>query len=109
MRKIFITTALNHIRKEARGDEVDEDIGDMPPSAAGGAPPDALERLSTKEVMGLIEQLPDGYKLILNLHAVEGYSHNEIAEMLSINEATSRSQYLRAKRRLAELIEQNYG
>lgn len=109
MKRIFINTALNYLRKEARLDEVDEDVGDMPHSAVGGAPPEALGRLSSEELVGLMEQLPKGFRVILNLHAVEGYQHNEIAEMLSITESTSRSQYMRAKRRLAELIEQHYG
>lgn len=108
MRKIFVNAALNYLRKEARMDEVDEDVGDLPPGAAGGAPPDALEQMSDKELQGLIERLPEGFRVILNLHAVEGYPHTEIAKMLSITEATSRSQFLRAKKRLAELMERHY-
>lgn len=104
MKRIFINAALNYLRKESRGDQVDEDVGSLPPSTTGGAPPDALERLSDKELLGLMEQLPEGYKTILMLFAVEGYSHAEIAQLLNISEATSRSQLLRAKRRLAELI-----
>jgi RNA polymerase sigma-70 factor (ECF subfamily) len=57
--------------------------------------PDA--NLNAKELAELIRQLPPGYQLIFNLHAVEGYSHNEIGKMLGINDGTSRSQYARAR------------
>lgn len=106
LKKVFINTALNYLRKEARVDEVDEDVGSLPPGTTGGAPPDAVGRMSDRELLELMERLPEGFRTIINLHAVEGYSHQEIAQMLSISESTSRSQYLRAKRRLAELIAQ---
>lgn len=47
-----------------------------------------------------IDQLPDGYRLVLTLYLLEGYDHEEIAHILRISEATSRSQFLRGKRRL---------
>lgn len=84
---------------------VDEDVSDLPPSSVGGASPEALGRMEDKELLGLVERLPEGYRMVLMLHTVEGYSHAEIAKMLSISEATSRSQLLRAKVRLKEMIE----
>ncbi len=51
-----------------------------------------------------LSQLPTGYRTIINLNVIEGYSHPEIAEMLQINEGTSRSQLNRAKRALRELM-----
>jgi RNA polymerase sigma-70 factor (ECF subfamily) len=48
--------------------------------------------------------LPMGYRTVLNLYAVEGYSHREIAKMLDIEESTSRSQYTRAKAMLEEIL-----
>ena len=105
MRRIFINTALSHLRKDGSSMEVDEDVSELPPSAVGGAPPEALGRMEDKELLGLVEQLPEGYRMVLMLHTVEGYSHAEIARMLSISEATSRSQLLRAKARLKEMIE----
>lgn len=51
-----------------------------------------------------IDQLPDGYRIVLTLHLIEGYDHEEIAHILRINKATSRSQFMRGKRRvLAQL------
>lgn len=54
-----------------------------------------------------IQQLPDRYRLVFTLYAVENYSHDEIAEMLGIVAGTSRSQYLRAKQKLIEHIQKN--
>ena len=104
MKRIFVNAALNHLRQSSGKGFVDNDIGDLPPGRTGGAPPDALAALSDEELRRAIESLPEGYRTVLNLHAVEGYSHAEIAQMLDIGETTSRSQYLRAKARLAEII-----
>jgi RNA polymerase sigma factor (sigma-70 family) len=51
-----------------------------------------------------IRILPIGYRTVLNLYAIEGYSHKEIADMLDIEESTSRSQYTRAKQMLEEIL-----
>ncbi len=108
MRRIFITAALNHLRRESADRVIAEDVSELPPSAVAGAPPDAVERIADKELMRLVERLPEGFRTVLMLYAVEGYGHAEIAQMLNISEATSRSQLLRAKTRLAELIEKEY-
>ena len=57
-------------------------------------------------LMELLNQLPLGYKTILNLFIIEGYSHKEIAEILDISESTSRSQLTRAKGALKKLLAQ---
>lgn len=56
------------------------------------------------EIKLAIEQLADGYRVILNLFLIEGYDHEEIAEILNISNSTSRSQYHRAKKKLKELL-----
>lgn len=54
----------------------------------------------------MYRQTADGYRAVLNLFAVEGYSHREIAEMLGVSEGTSRSQYLRAKGCLLKILKE---
>lgn len=100
-KRIFVNTALGCLRKRNPVTESDQietvgwlDSGDT----------DAIEKMSGDELMEVICQLPDGYRTILNLYAVEGYSHKEIGQMLGISENTSRSQYFRARGRLMELI-----
>ncbi len=60
--------------------------------------------LQAKQVVECIRLLPVGYKTVLNLYAIEGYSHKEIASILDIEESTSRSQYTRAKSMLEEVL-----
>lgn len=60
--------------------------------------------LTREEIGNLIKQMPGGYQLVFNLYAVEGYKHREIAELLEIDESTSKSQYHRAKQWLREKI-----
>jgi RNA polymerase sigma-70 factor (ECF subfamily) len=55
----------------------------------------------------LIAELPHGFRTVFNLYAIEGYSHAEIAKMLNINEASSRSQFSRARVLLQKKILQN--
>lgn len=65
---------------------------------------------SVKDLQFLIDGLPDGYKMVFNLYAIEGYKHHEIATMLGINEGTSKSQLYHARKMLQELVmkQKNY-
>jgi DNA-directed RNA polymerase specialized sigma24 family protein len=56
-----------------------------------------MDKISQKEIMLTLEKLALGYRTVLNLYAIEGYSHAEIADMLQINEGTSKSQLARAR------------
>jgi len=62
-------------------------------------PPYTVERINRA-----IGELPDGYRVVFSLYAVEGYDHEEIAQILGVTEATSKSQYSRAKARLREML-----
>ncbi len=66
--------------------------------------PLVTDHLAAADLRRLILQLPEGYRAVFNLHAIEGYSHQEIAEQLGITAATSRSQLTRAKRTLKQWI-----
>ena len=60
--------------------------------------------LQAKQIIECIRQLPIGYRTVLNLYAIEGYSHKEIGKLLDIEESTSRSQYTRAKNILEDIL-----
>jgi RNA polymerase sigma-70 factor (ECF subfamily) len=60
--------------------------------------------IQAKQVIECIRLLPIGYRTVLNLYAIEGFSHREIGEMLDIEESTSRSQYTRAKAMLEDIL-----
>lgn len=92
--RIMINTAINYVRKHHKFQwegELEIVSDSMEYSA------EMLTSYDAKLVMKSIQQLPTGYKMVLNLFAIEGYSHKEIADMLGIQEATSRSQYAKAK------------
>ena len=63
------------------------------------------EKLMADDLMKLIQSMPDGYRVVFNMFAIEGYSHQEIAKELGVTESTSKSQYLRARAYLKDRIE----
>ncbi len=94
VRRITVNTALNHIKKNKRiAQELEIDNAHQLQSNVQVD----LSNYDTKLLMDIMHKMPDGYKVIMNLFAIEGYSHKEIADQLGIAEGTSRSQFLRAK------------
>jgi RNA polymerase sigma-70 factor (ECF subfamily) len=65
-----------------------------------------LGQLTSEELLTLINQLPDGYRMVFNLYVMEGYNHREIGEMLEIAENTSKSQLSRAKELLRKKLKE---
>lgn len=63
-----------------------------------------LSQYNFQELLGFIQKLPQRSQMVFNLFAIEGYQHNEIAEMLEISEGTSKSQYARAKQMLQKML-----
>ena len=73
-------------------------------------PQDAHESdIDHEYILEAIDELPDGFRLIFNLYAIEGYSHKEIADKLQISESTSRSQFYHAKKKLQDKLRTSYG
>lgn len=100
-RRVFVNTALNYLRKTAQFEQ--EEFADFKIESQNGSD-SIIEKLSVEDIKKSIDLLPEGYKTILNLHAIEGYSHTEIAELLNISESTSRSQYSRARIKLTDIM-----
>jgi RNA polymerase sigma factor (sigma-70 family) len=100
MRRIFVNTAIEHYRKKNNTYEIqeshEEQINDREITA--------LDKLAAVEILNMVKSLPNGYRTVFNLFAIEGYSHKEIADLLNISEGTSKSQYARAKALLQEKI-----
>ena len=63
------------------------------------------EQMIADDLMKLIQNMPEGYRVIFNMFAIEGYAHQEIANQLGISESTSKSQYLRARAYLKQRID----
>jgi RNA polymerase sigma-70 factor (ECF subfamily) len=101
--KVIVNAALQYLRKWKklnfnRDIEDYEDILSYKESV--------FETLGAKELTSLVQQLPDGYRIVFNLYAIEGYKHKEIAEKLSISESTSKTQLLKAKKMLRTQLEE---
>ena len=65
---------------------------------------DSLENTSVEDIQNLIDKLPEGYKIVFNLFAIEGFKHSEIAVKLGVSESTSKTQLFRARK----LLQENY-
>jgi len=104
LKKIVVNRSLDSLNKrKAVFEDINSHFGIRDDS---GEEKEVNEEIDVKveEVKEAIERLPDGYRVILSLYLLEGYDHDEIAEILSINSSTSRSQLSRAKQKLiAEL------
>ncbi|MFY7732308.1 MAG: RNA polymerase sigma factor [Bacteroidia bacterium] len=93
MRRIFVNCALENIRVNKFYTET----SDIAEEFDLGFDSFTIDRISQKEIMETMQKLALGYRTVLNLYAIEGFSHAEIAEMLGINEGTSKSQLARAR------------
>lgn len=101
VRRIFVNAAIRYYHREQRH----HDVGETDALASSSAADlDALQRMSEQEIIGLLTALPEGYRVVFNLYAIEGYSHAEIAGMLQIQESTSRSQLVKARKMLQARI-----
>ena len=102
IRRIMINTALNFLKHSRHYQHNLFFIEDHLHPVADDNPAVILQ---AKQLADLIRQLPDGYQLIFNLYAIEGFTHVEISKMLGISDGTSRSQYARARALLISWIE----
>lgn len=101
IKRIVINTALKQNRRlldKMHMDDIDE-ITEEPASEIF-----ADKSYDFEELLAIIQQLSPGYRTVFNLYAIEGYQHNEIAEMLGISEGTSKSQYARAKALIQKML-----
>lgn len=103
IRRVIVNTALEFLRKNDALKK-SADLADYYDSFSAGNDLNAISQLNAKEIIGMIQELPAGYRTVFNLFAIEGYSHKEIGEQLGITESTSRSQYVRAKQLLQKKI-----
>lgn len=98
IRRIMVNTCISYLRKKNIINLSDEDY------VFNDAAIDNLENTAVEDIQKLIDQLPEGYKMVFNLFAIEGYRHSEIAVQLGISESTSKSQLFKARK----LLQKNY-
>ncbi len=100
IRRIVVNTALKNFDRKSFSYE---QIG-LEPHHDQRVEPTVYDHLLEEELLALIAKLPEGYRLVFNLYAIEGYSHAEIGEMLGIQESTSRSQLVKARKMLQIMV-----
>jgi RNA polymerase sigma factor (sigma-70 family) len=104
VRKIAINTAIDYCRKNTKNlfhtepitpntEEITQDLNDA---------------FTATEILNILNKLSENQRIVFNLYEIEGYSHDEIADKLSISEAASRTFLSRAKQKLKEIIEKSY-
>lgn len=99
--RIVVHTCINHLKKNKKFNE------NVELAFAGNImirEDNVQGMMQAKQIVECIRALPIGYRTVLNLYAIEGYSHREIGVLLDIEEGTSRSQYTRAKQMLEDLL-----
>ena len=101
VRKIMVNASLLNYRKVKK---LREQMDFDQVSYEVASDEDAYSALSTKELLGYIRKLPEGYRIVFNMFAIEGNSHKEIASSLGVTESTSKTQYLRARKFLQGII-----
>ena len=100
MRRVVVTTVLKKFQKKSFKNEITgaEYIPDI------SVEPEVFSKLGEETLLALVAGLPDGYRVVFNLFAIEGFSHREIANELGIQESTSRSQLTKARKLLQKQV-----
>jgi RNA polymerase sigma-70 factor (ECF subfamily) len=105
LKRIVVNKAINQLKKrrfEIFPDYEEFDIAEEDPE------PQYQPEWSVERVRQAIDSLPDGYRSVLSLYLIEGYDHQEIAQIMNITESTSKSQLNRAKNKLREILTQSH-
>lgn len=106
LRRLTVNQIINTIKKNQRSPLLDSISDGSVVFKVVAKQPDYLTQ---EELVQMIQKLPTGYQTVFNLYEVEGYSHQEIAEMLGITESTSKTQLRNAKIRLQNILYCMYG
>lgn len=99
LKKIVINRSLDYLKKrKVKFEELNEKIPDEGPVSID------ISEIQMEKLKSAIQHLPDGYRVVLSLYLLEGYDHEEIAQILGITNVSSRSQFMRAKLKLREML-----
>ncbi len=109
MYKIFVTTAINYIQRKLKTQlevSINDQLYNKEDDISESEREHWLNHISTDEALYMVQQLPEKYRVIINLYAVDKLNHPEISKLLNINETTSRSQLSRARKLLSDMLKQ---
>ncbi|MBR9861222.1 RNA polymerase sigma factor [bacterium] len=109
MTRIMIYTAIDHFKKSIKWKPMDaEQMSSIQEDEAVEIEIEEKEEISLNQIYQIISKLPDGYRIIFNLYAIEGYTHSEIAKELEISEGTSKSQLARARKLIKKMLKEEH-
>lgn len=100
VKRIMINCAIDHYQSNLKH-SFHDNLGDLEEKVAESEEVPGMYQelgIGKEELMRMIQELPDGYRIVFNLYAIEGYSHREVAESLGISENTSKTQLMKARR-----------
>lgn len=109
MYRVFVTTAINYIQRKLKTKfevSLNEQLNYKEEEISDEERDHWMNHVSTDEALAMVQNLPEKYRVIINLYAVDKMSHSEIAKLLDITEATSRSQLSRARKLLSDMLKQ---
>lgn len=107
IKQICVNRSINQLKKR-RIDWVDIETADTHNRAVEESMSEEDVSLKVASVKKAIMQLPDGYRTVLSLYLLEGYDHEEIASILNVAESTTRTQFIRAKQKLLQILNKEY-
>lgn len=106
LKRIVVNTAITAFHRNKKHNRMD-DIDEILETDIEGYSLDDAE-FTHEELLKIINMLPEGYKMVFNLYAIEGYKHKEIADLLNIDVNTSKSQFSRARKLIQTKLEEVY-
>lgn len=107
MYRVFVSTSINYIQRQLKNQfevSLNDHLNLSDDSVNEEEKEHWLNHISSAEALDMVQALPEKYRLIINLYAIEKHSHQEIADLLDITEASSRSQLSRARKLLSEQL-----
>jgi RNA polymerase sigma-70 factor (ECF subfamily) len=107
LKRITVNKCINALKKRKA---VLVPVENLPEPSGSDDADEEMPPLTVNHIQQALEQLPEGYRVVFSLYLLEGYDHTEISQIMGISEATSKSQYSRARQRIKEiLINHQYG
>ena len=106
MKRIIINTAISALRLNRKYYDTERENEEWEQSGKTESANEIYEQINTKDILNQIQQMPDGYRTIFNLYAIEGYSYDEIAQMMGVSVGTIRSQLAKARKTLQKKLKE---
>ncbi len=105
LKQIVVNKAINHLRtRRLELVDMEDNANHIEDSSPEKDVEEDEQNWQIERINRAMEKLPDGYRVVLTMYLFEGYDHEEIAQVLGISESTSRTQYMRAKSKLLQIM-----